>query len=65
MARTARRFELPPLGTLGQEMALAVPETPGRYLLKATAVAESGSRTVSRRKVTIDRGLAAGENPPG
>ena len=27
--------------------------SPGRYLLKATAVTETGSRTVSRRKVTI------------
>jgi hypothetical protein len=54
VARTARPFDLAPLGTLGAEMALAVPGPPGRHLLKATAVAESGSRTVSRRKVTVE-----------
>jgi len=30
-----------------------VPGEAGRYLLKATAVTASGSRTVSRRKVTL------------
>jgi len=53
VVRAAKAFDIAPLGTLGHELELAVPSEPGRYLLKATAVTESGSRTVSRRKVTI------------
>jgi hypothetical protein len=53
VARAARPFEIAPLGTLGHDFELAAPSEPGRYLLKATAVTEKGSRTVSRRKVAI------------
>jgi beta-galactosidase len=53
VARTARPFEIAPLGTLTHDLELEVPAETGRYLLKATAVAESGARTVSRRKVRI------------
>jgi beta-galactosidase len=53
VARATRPFDIAPLGTLTHDLDLVVPSAPGRYLLKATAVAESGSRTVSRRKVTI------------
>jgi hypothetical protein len=54
VARAAKPFEIAPLGTLSHELGLAAPPEPGRYLLKATAVGETGSRTVSRRKVTIE-----------
>jgi beta-galactosidase len=53
VARASRPFEIAPLGTLTHDLELEVPSAPGRYLLKVTAVAESGSRTVSRCKVTI------------
>ena len=55
VARAARPFELAPLGTLTRDLELAVPAEPGRYVLKATAVDGSGSRTVSRRNVVIPR----------
>ena len=53
VGRSARPFEIAPLGTLSHDLELAAPSAPGRYLLKATAVTEKGARTVSRRKVTI------------
>lgn len=53
VARATRPFDIAPLGTLTHDLELVVPGEPGRYLLKATAVGGSGSRTVSRRKVTI------------
>jgi beta-galactosidase len=53
VARATSPFELAPLGTLTRELDLVPPRAPGRYLLKATATAADGSRTVSRRKVTI------------
>jgi hypothetical protein len=53
VARASEAFDLAPLGTLGRELALAVPAAPGRYLLRAAAIADGGSRTVSRRKVTV------------
>jgi beta-galactosidase len=55
VARAARPFDLAPLGTLTRDIELDVPAEAGRYLLEATAVAASGSRTVSRRKVVIPR----------
>jgi hypothetical protein len=53
VARAARPFELAPLGTLTRDLELAVPSASGRYMLKATAAAASGARTVSRRKVDV------------
>jgi hypothetical protein len=53
VARAVKPFEIAPLGTLGHDVELAAPSEPGRYLLKAAAVTEGGSRTVSRRKVAI------------
>jgi hypothetical protein len=53
VARASRAFDIGPLGTLGHELALTVPSAPGRYLLRAAAIADGGSRTVSRRKVTV------------
>ena len=49
------RSSVAPLGTLTRDLELAAPPAPGRYLLKATAVTADGSRTVSRRKVTIGK----------
>ncbi|HSD67248.1 MAG TPA: glycoside hydrolase family 2 TIM barrel-domain containing protein, partial [Vicinamibacteria bacterium] len=53
VARAARPFDVAPLGTLSRDLELTVPAERGRYLLKATAVADSGARTVSRRKVAV------------
>jgi hypothetical protein len=53
VARATRPFELAPLGTLTRDLDLVVPGEPGSYVLKATAVTAAGSRTVSRRKVTV------------
>ncbi len=52
--RATAPFEIAALGTLTREIALVAPAAPGRYVLRATAIAEDGSRTVSRRKVTIE-----------
>ena len=54
IARAASPFEVAPLGSLTRDLELVVPPAPGRYLLKATALTEEGSRTISRRKVTIE-----------
>jgi hypothetical protein len=54
VARASAGFEITPLGTLTRDVSLEAPAAPGRYVLKATAVAESGATTVSRRKVTIE-----------
>jgi hypothetical protein len=54
VARAARPFAIAPLGTLSRDLELVAPVAPGRYLLKAAAVAESGARTLSRRKVSIE-----------
>ena len=58
LAERIRRgpFEIAPLGTLGQDLELVAPSEPGRYLLKATAVTEKGSRTGSRREETVGAG---------
>jgi hypothetical protein len=53
IARTARPFEIAPLGALSRDLQLTAPAEAGRYLLRATAVTDRGSRTQSRRKVTI------------
>lgn len=53
-ARASAPFEIAPLGTLTREIALAVPAAPGRYVLRATALAGDGSRTLSRRKVRVE-----------
>lgn len=53
IAHAGSRFEIAPLGALTRDLELVTPPTPGRYLLKATAATEDGSRTISRRKVTI------------
>jgi hypothetical protein len=55
VARAGTPFEIAPLGALSRDVDLASPAAPGRYLLKATAIAEGGTRTVSRRKVTVGR----------
>ena len=46
-------FEITALGTLTTDLRLAAPAAPGRYLLKATATAAGGERTLSRRKVEV------------
>jgi hypothetical protein len=53
VARAAQAFEIAPLGAVSRDLELTAPSVPGRYLLKATAVSEGGSRTLSRREVTI------------
>jgi hypothetical protein len=53
VAHAARAFEVSPLGALTRDLELVTPPVSGRYLLKAAAVTGDGSRTVSRRKVTI------------
>jgi hypothetical protein len=53
-ARASAPFEIAPLGTLTREIVLAAPTAPGRYVLRATALAGDGSRTLSRRKVRIE-----------
>lgn len=53
VTRAAAPFEIAPLGALSRDLDLVAPSEPGRYLLKATAITEDGSRTVSRRKVAI------------
>jgi hypothetical protein len=52
-ARVSKPFEIAPLGALSLDLDLPVTATPGRYLLKATAVTTKGGRTTSRRKVEI------------
>jgi hypothetical protein len=47
-------FEITPLGTLTSDLDLAAPAEPGRYLLKATALSETGATTISRRKVGVE-----------
>ena len=64
VARAAGPFAIAPLGALSRDLELTAPSAPGRYLLKATAVTETGSRTVSRRKVTIERRVD-GRRPGG
>jgi hypothetical protein len=53
MTGVSAPFEIAPLGTLTREISLTAPAAPGRYLLKAAATGADGSRTLSRRKVTI------------
>jgi hypothetical protein len=55
VARATSPFEVAPLGTLTRDLELATPSAPGRYRLKATAATEDGSRTISRRKVTVGK----------
>jgi beta-galactosidase len=52
-AHATRPFDIAPLGTLTRDLELAAPRAKGRYLLKATAIAADGSRTLSRRKVAV------------
>ncbi len=49
-------FTLTPLGALTRELALPAPSQPARYLLRATATSDGGSRTVSRRKLEVTAG---------
>jgi hypothetical protein len=53
LARVSKPFELAPLGAASHDLELAAPPSPGRCLLKAAAITESGLRTLSRRKVEI------------
>jgi beta-galactosidase len=53
VAQATSPFDLAPLGTLTRDLELLSPQVPGRYLLKAAAITGDGSRTLSRRKVTI------------
>jgi hypothetical protein len=53
VAGAAKAFEIAPLGTSAHHLGLAAPASPGPYVLKAVATTQGGSRTVSRRKVTI------------
>jgi hypothetical protein len=53
LARASQAFEIAPLGTLTRDLDLKVPADERRCLLRAAAITEGGSRTVSRRKVTI------------
>ena len=55
VARAASPFEVAPLGTLTRDLELVAPSAPGRYRLKATAETADGSRTLSRRKVTVEK----------
>jgi hypothetical protein len=55
VAHAASPFEVAPLGTLTRDLDLVAPSAPGRYRLKATAETVDGSRTLSRRKVTIEK----------
>jgi hypothetical protein len=54
VARASASFELTPLGVLTRDVSLAAPAAPGRYVLKATALAAGGKTTVSRRRVTVE-----------
>lgn len=51
--RATAPFALAPLGAASHDLELKAPETPGAYLLKATAESAGGGSTVSRRKVAI------------
>ena len=53
--RAVAPFQITPLGTLTSDLELRAPAEPGRYILKATALGESGARTISRRKVSVER----------
>jgi hypothetical protein len=63
VAHVAKPFAIAPLGTLSRDLELVAPEVPGRYVLKATAIGESGSRTISRRKVAIESRPAERRSP--
>ena len=51
--RAVAPFEIAALGALSHDFELVSPAEPGPYVLKATATTQSGSRTISRRKVTV------------
>ena len=53
VAQVTVPFTLAPLGAASRDLELTAPETPGAYLLKATATSARGGSTVSRRKVAI------------
>jgi hypothetical protein len=53
VTRAVAPFEIAALGALSHDFELASPAEPGAYVLEATATTPEGSRTVSRRKVTI------------
>jgi beta-galactosidase len=50
----SRPFSVSALGASSFDVAVATPAVPGAYLLKATAVAEKGGSTLSRRKVRVE-----------
>jgi hypothetical protein len=53
-ARVETPFEVPGLGQQTYNLDLRVPSAAGAALVKATAIPEKGTPTVSRRKVTIE-----------
>jgi beta-galactosidase len=56
--RVTTPFSLAPLGAVSHDLELKAPETPGAYLIKATATSVRGESTVSRRKVAIAEPLS-------
>jgi hypothetical protein len=56
--RVTAPFSLAALGASSHDLELRAPETPGVYLLKATATSTEGKSTVSRRKVAIAEPLS-------
>ena len=57
---TEAPFAIPPLGQMTYRLYLAIPDAPGKYLLKAAAQAERHGPTISRRKVSIEVSTAGG-----
>jgi hypothetical protein len=53
LARASKPFVVAALGAVSHDLDLPVPAVGGRCLLRAAAITADGSRTVSRRKVTI------------
>jgi hypothetical protein len=53
LARASEPFEIAALGSASHDVDLRVPAVSGRCLLRAAALSADGSRTLSRRKVTI------------
>lgn len=52
-SKTRIRFSLAPLGQQTYYIDFPVPQTTGKFLLKASAESKSGESTVSRRRVTV------------
>ena len=59
---TEAPFAIPTLGQMTYRLSLAIPNAPGKYLLKAAAHAETEGQgpTISRRKVSIEVSPPAG-----